>query len=377
METASFETRHGERRPWLSSGLTGLQLGEAHGTQTRLEMNAPLVSGPRLTIAETREWFGVAAQKFALTARCVTAVERLSREGHSRAPEQSLPSWGEMLYHHPAQMALQRRMIDHLMGECQVLIVRIDRLKARQIVVGDVPIVGFGPSRTGGTRPPVHVTQRGITPELAAQGHLQRADAVDELLLAARALHDPILARLELLCRHDAFNRGQRGVDTGLRRVALQRRGGLFHAERIGAVRGDIDPGQRGHLAALFRTTVGAVPEHVETRGLLTTVGHNTGGKGADVLVVGRDDMDDSRVVEADKITVTFTLSGKGFLVIRTITTQMAARHSSWHQQHQTPHVTQKFLLGCLGVFHAHQYTLTQLHRAFSLPVEGILNRTG
>jgi hypothetical protein len=102
IEIASFETRHGERCPWVVSGLTGLQLGEAHGAQTRMEMAAPRVCGARLTIAETRELLSVAAQKFDLKARFVIAVDRLSREGHIRAQEQGLPSCGEMLYHHQA-----------------------------------------------------------------------------------------------------------------------------------------------------------------------------------------------------------------------------------------------------------------------------------
>jgi len=71
---------------------------------------------------------------------------------------------------------------------------------------------------------------------------------------------------------------------------------------------------------------VGTVPEHVETRGRFPTFGHQTGVKGEDVLVVGNDDIDDGSAVETDKIRVMFKPSGKGFLVIQTIMTQIAER---------------------------------------------------
>ena len=53
-----------------------------------------------------------------------------------------------------------------------------------------------------------------------------------------------------------------------------------------------------------------------------------------------------------------------------TLTTQIPERHAAWQQQ-QTHHVAQKFLLGFLGVFDAHQYTLKQPHGSFSIQVEG------
>jgi len=141
-----------------------------------------------------------------------------------------------MPYDHQAQITLQLWMMDYLMIEGNVWIARLDLLKARQIVAGDFPIVGFGPSRPMGTRPLVQVTQMGITTELADQVHLQCTDAIDELLFAEIAIRDQVLERLELLRRHDAFTMGQIGIDTALLRIVVQRRGGLFHAEHIGAV---------------------------------------------------------------------------------------------------------------------------------------------
>ena len=88
------------------------------------------------------------------------------------------------------------------------------------------------------------------------------------------------------------------------------------------------------------------------------------------MLVAGGDDLDDGGMVEADKIKVAHKPSGKGLLMVQTITAQIAKRHVAWPQEQQTHHVTQKFLLGFLGIFQAHQYTLKQPHGAFSLQGE-------
>jgi hypothetical protein len=171
-------------------------------------------------------------------------------------------------------------------------------------------------------------------------------------LFAAIASGDHLRERLEVWRRYDGSTMGQIGVETGLRRVPGQRGRSLFHAERIGAVLGDLDPGQRGNLSTLCRAMVSAVPEHVEPRRVLPTFGHKTRGTGQDGLVVGRDDLAASGVVEADTIHSACKPAGKGLLGIRTISTQVTEGHSSWHQQQHTHHMTQKFLLGFLGVVH-------------------------
>jgi len=86
--------------------------------------------------------------------------------------------------------------------------------------------------------------------------------------------------------------------------------------------------------------------------------------------VAGCDDLDDGSMVEADNINVACKPSCKGALMVRTITAQMAKRHAAWQHQQQTPHVTQKFRLGLLGLFQAHQYTFKQPHGAFSVQGE-------
>ena len=77
IETAPLDTGHRERLPLLVGCLMPLQLGEAHGTQTRIEMKAQLASRACLTIAKAGELFRVAAQKFDLEARFVIAIDRL------------------------------------------------------------------------------------------------------------------------------------------------------------------------------------------------------------------------------------------------------------------------------------------------------------
>jgi len=57
--------------------LARLKRGEAHSAQMRMKMQTPLACRARLTVAQARELFGVAAQQFDLETRFVIAVERL------------------------------------------------------------------------------------------------------------------------------------------------------------------------------------------------------------------------------------------------------------------------------------------------------------
>lgn len=72
-----LETRHGERSLGPIGTLASLQLGEAHGAQTRIKMKAQLACRARLTIAQTCERCGVAEQQFDLEAGFVITVDRL------------------------------------------------------------------------------------------------------------------------------------------------------------------------------------------------------------------------------------------------------------------------------------------------------------
>jgi len=261
-------------------------------------------------------------------------------------------------------------MIDHLRVEGDGGLIRVDRLKTRQIADVDFPIIGFGPSRAIPARPAGEVTELGVPAELADHMPVQRADAIDERLFAELALDRQVLERLPGRCGDHTGTLGQIGIAAGLLGATRRRWGGLFHTECISAVIGHIDPGERGKLQACFRPTLRTIPAHVEAIGVLTAFGHETRIKGEDVLVALGSNLDDGGVVEGDTINVTRTPPCKGPLMVRTLTAHMTERHAAWQHSQQPHHVTQKFLWGFLGGFPAHQYTIKQPHGLFSFQVE-------
>jgi hypothetical protein len=220
-----------------------------------------------------------------------------------------------------------------------------------------LPSIGLGPSWAVPAWPAVEVTEMGIATALADDMPGQRADAIDALLLAARAIDRQVLERLQGLRGDHTGHRGSRGIDPGVLSVTRRRWGGLFHTACISAGLGHIDPGERGNLQTLCRPALGAVPEHVEAVAVLPACGHDTRIKGQDVLVAWGNYLDKGRAVAADNIHVACKPPRKGFFMIRTVTTQLTERYATWQHQHSMHHVTQKFLLGFLG-FYAHQYTI-------------------
>src|SRR5919108_2830143 len=76
--TTPLATGQRERHSALVGYLTGLQLGEAHGAQTGIAMKPQLACRAGLTIAQARELFGVAAQKFDLETRFVVDTHGLT-----------------------------------------------------------------------------------------------------------------------------------------------------------------------------------------------------------------------------------------------------------------------------------------------------------
>ncbi len=147
IELPSLETCHGERGTRLLGALARLQLCEAHGAQTRMQMTAPRVSRARLAIVQARKLCGVAEQTFDLEARFVIPVDRLGGQRDIRAEEQGIPAGGQVAHHHQVAMTLSLGMIDHLRVACAVGITRIELLKMRQMADVDFPVVGFGASR--------------------------------------------------------------------------------------------------------------------------------------------------------------------------------------------------------------------------------------
>src|SRR5262249_29734809 len=227
-------------------------------------------------------------------------------------------------------------MMDHLRVECNMGVTCIDLRKPREIADVDFPIIEFGPSRTTTAWTSVEMAQMGITTELADHMQMQGTDAIDELRFAEIAIDDQVCERFEVLRRDDVCNVRHIRIDTALLRLGARRGGGLCHAEGIGAILGDIDPGEGGNFQALFRPAVGTVPEHIETIGLLAAFGYKTGIEGQNVLVTWWDDLNDGRMIEGNKIKIPCKPSGKGFLMIRTIPAQIPECHTAWQHQHQS-----------------------------------------
>lgn len=176
-------------------------------------------------------------------------------------------------------MPLAVHVMDPLMGERHAFIARLDWPQARQSTACDFPIVERRSPWAAGTWPLVEVPQVGIAAERTHQGHIQGADAIDELLFAEIAIDHQGLERLELLRCDDTCDMGQIGINARLCRVPALRGGSLGHTKGIGAVMGAIDPRQRGNLQALVRPAVGTVPAYIETRGLLPLLGTKRGSK--------------------------------------------------------------------------------------------------
>ena len=63
IEAAPLEAGHREGSSWPAGCLPGLQFGQAHGAETRIEMKPQLGCRARLAITQAGELLGVAEQK--------------------------------------------------------------------------------------------------------------------------------------------------------------------------------------------------------------------------------------------------------------------------------------------------------------------------
>jgi hypothetical protein len=96
---------------------------------------------------------------------------------------------------------------------------------------------------------------------------------------------------------------------------------------------------------------VGTVPKLGETIGLRATFANKTRIARQGLLVAWGNHLRDGRTVETDTISVTGKPPRQGFLMIPTLTTQVAKRHPPWQHQQQPQQMTQKFLWRFLGIF--------------------------
>src|SRR5262245_35799499 len=94
---------------------------------------------------------------------------------------------------------------------------------------------------------------------------------------------------------------------------------GLFDAETIGAVVGDVEPGQSRDFQAFFWAAMTTVPEAVKAIGLLPALGDKTGINDQGLGMCSRDHLDDRRLVEGDKVKVSGVPTCQGLFVIRTV----------------------------------------------------------
>src|SRR5919108_5864034 len=76
----------------------------------------------------------------------------------------------------------------------------------------------------------------------------------------------------------------------------------LFNTEAVGAVVRDIEPSHRRDFQSVFRATMAAVPETVESIGLLAAFGHETSVHDQGLCMLRRNYRSECGLVERDKV---------------------------------------------------------------------------
>jgi hypothetical protein len=98
----------------------------------------------------------------------------------------------------------------------------------------------------------------------------------------------------------------------------------LLHTEAVGAVAGEIEPGQRRDFEAFFRAAMAPVPEAIQAIGLLSTFGDKASIDDQGLLMFKRDHLGDGSLIERHPVKGGVIPPGKGPLVIRTVATHIA-----------------------------------------------------
>ena len=111
--------------------LTRFELGQGHRTQTGIEVKIEFGFCAGLAIAQTGKLFGVAKEKLDLKTCLVIAIEPLGLQVDIRAEEHGIAVALGMDHDHHLEMALQLHVVEHLMGQHDVLVFGIEALKAR------------------------------------------------------------------------------------------------------------------------------------------------------------------------------------------------------------------------------------------------------
>ena len=113
---------------------------------------------------------------------------------------------------------------------------------------------------------------------------------------------------------------------------------------------GDVELGQRRDFQTFFRAAMTAVPEAVKAIGLLATFGDKTGIDPQGLLMCRRDDAEDRRLVEGDKVKVSGVPPCKSPFVLRTVAAEIAKCSVAWEHQQKSQQMCQKLLLRLLGL---------------------------
>ena len=118
----------------------------------------------------------------------------------------------------------------------------------------------------------------GIGSQLANLMELQGPHTSNEFLFAVSAIGDDITQETQVMRRDHTAELVQIDIHPGgLRISSLSAWRCLLDTETVGAVIGDVEPGQGRDFQSFFCTAVAAVPEAIKAIGVLATFGHKTG----------------------------------------------------------------------------------------------------
>src|SRR5918992_1852052 len=278
IEGPTLETGHRKRLVAVAALMTRFELGKGHRTQTGIEVKVEFGFGAGLTIAQPGKLFSIAKEKLDLETRFVIAVESLGRQGDIRAEKHGIALALGMDDNDDLEIAFQLHMVEHLMIQHDVLVFGLKALKARQIAPVDFAIVGLLTARPWVFRTLIEIAQMSIGSQLANLMELQGPHTCNEFLFAVSAIGDDITQEAQVMRLDHTAKLVQIDIHAGslrIRRLSAWRC--LLHTERVSAVIGDIEPGQRRDFKPFFGSTMATVPKTIEAIGVFTAFGHETG----------------------------------------------------------------------------------------------------
>src|SRR5262245_1676179 len=203
----------------------------------------------------------------------------------------------------------------------------------------------------------------GIGSQLTNLMQLQGPHASNKFLFAVRAIGNHVTQEAQVMrCDYTAELVQIDIHPGGLRISSLSAWRGLLHTETVGAVTGDIEPGQSRDFQAFFRTAVAPVPEAIEAIGVPATFGHETGIHDQGLIMLGGNDFGDGGLVERGPVKSSTVPPCKGPLVIGTVATHITKGGVSREHEYKSQQMRDKLVLWFLGLIEASKYTLEQSH---------------